>query len=655
MAMTSRLIPRCFRHLGTSFFAVPASATVLISCRRIMPEQCWLSMPSAGVHISAVCHQTDLSPAADYSYIRQPECTKVEELIESSQSVKDLLQISCDQKITGNQMAAVLSRVCSLVVGQKMDSQKVIEDAHFQQLLNTINSQISVVWNGNLISLLRSLVVMRLDTKNPVLQSIENEVHWRLRRLTFKNLTSLVDYYTSFAQSDQQKVLLSDIIKHVELRWTEIADAKTVALLMMKVGHLSNALMDKLQDKCLELAEHFTPEDTRRVMVALAIQNRRAVPLLRALSYHFMQKHFDMKTGVLVDMAFAYGKLNFQQTQVFQRLASELLPRVPDLSPLDVMRCTKSFAYLKWLNLPLFEALAQYVHDHCDKMTEVQLCNILMAFARLNYQPANGEAFFAKIHNILKSGLLEMEPLLLVDLVWSLCILQQVNPFYLSHVLEPQFYRKITGNQTQKGENYKLKLVHINATAQLECSDYGGPFLPSQCLGMWISGANKKPSPLSSGVHDALQSAFGDQTKYRCGVDTLYGWVIDGEVLIDCESKPLALQEYTALHILQPEGTMPLPSGAKSYATPPLDSVQSLWASFPVKQLAFVAREFPNYTSRSRDLLGRFAMGRRHLQAAGFLVVDVPYYDWFELKSEWQKVAYLKDKMSKAIAEELAQ
>lgn len=68
------------------------------------------------------------------------------------------------------------------------------------------------------------------------------------------------------------------------------------------------------------------------------------------------------------------GKLSFHHSQVFQRMASELLPRVPELSSADITRCAKSLGFLKWLHMPLFEAFAEVSNQPLIKVIFKTLC-----------------------------------------------------------------------------------------------------------------------------------------------------------------------------------------------------------------------------------------------------------------------------------------
>nr|KAF6320207.1 transforming growth factor beta regulator 4 [Myotis myotis] len=396
----------------------------------------------------------------------------------------------------------------------------------------------------------------------------------------------------------------------------------------------SEPLMNHLEDKCLDLVEQFGPEELQRVLVALAAQNRRSLPLLRAISYHLVQKPFPLNKGVLLDLAYAYGKLGFHQTQVFQRLATDLLPHVPSLTSGEVARCAKSFALLKWLNLPLFEAFAQHVLSRAQSVAMSDLCNVLLAFARLNFRPEQEEAFFNLVHEKLGSQLADLDPALQVDVLWALCVLQQARASELQAVLRPELHTQFLGDRSPRGQSTLQKLLHINATARLEHPEYAGPLLPATALDPGPPAPERKVTPLQKELQETLKGLLGGADRGRFSVATQYGWVLDAEVLLDAEGQFLPLRDFVAPHLSPPSGGQLPPPTAK--------------------RLAFLRWEFSNFASRSKDLLGRFVLARRHVLAAGFLVVDVPYYEWLELRSEWQKAAYLKDKMRKSVAEELA-
>lgn len=72
-----------------------------------------------------------------------------------------------------------------------------------------------------------------------------------------------------------------------------------------------------------------------------------------------------------------------------------------------------------------------------------------------------------------------------------------------------------------QNQNTCQKMIHINATAQLEHPEYTGPFLPAVAT---QPATSRKMTPMQKDVQDMLKGWLGSADKARFGETTQYGW-----------------------------------------------------------------------------------------------------------------------------------
>lgn len=80
--------------------------------------------------------------------------------------------------------------------------------------------------------------------------------------------------------------------------------------------------------------------------------------------------------------------------------------------------------------------------------------------------------------------------------------------------------------KSPKDQGTLRKLLHVNASAQLEHPGYAGPCLPAAALVPGLSALDRKVTPLQKELQDTLKGLLGSSDRGSFAVPTQYGWVL---------------------------------------------------------------------------------------------------------------------------------
>jgi hypothetical protein len=135
------------------------------------------------------------------------------------------------------------------------------------------------------------------------------------------------------------------------------------------------------------------------------------------------------------------------------------------------------------------------------------------------------------------------KPLVWLNFVWSLVVLNQATPEHVSSVLAQDFVNKIEGS---KSSNVfaKVKLLNINGAAVHLLKNYDGPTLdPLSSVHTVNMAKTKEKTEMVEAIMDTLKNLIHSENHLGTNVNTNLGFSIDAKCLLDKKCNPLAITE----------------------------------------------------------------------------------------------------------------
>ncbi|XP_054712489.1 FAST kinase domain-containing protein 4-like [Uloborus diversus] len=480
-----------------------------------------------------------------------------------------------------------------------------------------------------LISGLRSLLEIGELSTAPWVVKAEANIIDNISSLTVFNLIGCLYYHRKYTETSLQKNLISLLTKEIHERINEVYSNSEILMLVHVVSVFEEESRKRLEQKITELIPILSIDEICKIFTILAENSNRNTVILNAASFYLRQREETLEVKAIIDLLYAFKKLNFVDAKLLQSLLNNLVLKIPSIhQPNIISSILTTCGSLRYKHQALLDACGKWITNNIETCRTKELAAYVLAIASLNYNTAETENCLRSILQYLTFEKVQ-SPEVWLDIIWSLAVINITDRKILQHVLSEKFYKPLIDGSDFKINNNKLKLMNLKTVLKLtypECAFGCNLFLePVQVLeATEIQNARKHVIKVLSN--------FVPKDKYLCfNLSTDMGIFIDAEFIMDKRMKPLSLLEY-GIKAKRTNGKS-LPEGSNRIAL-----------------LVFFHKD---YTLSSVSLTGSNALTVKLLSSLGYKIVQVPFSEFISNGTEVKKAKYLLQKIEDAVQKKM--
>ncbi|XP_018410063.1 PREDICTED: FAST kinase domain-containing protein 1, mitochondrial-like [Nanorana parkeri] len=288
---------------------------------------------------------------------------------------------------------------------------------------------------------------------------------------------------------------------------------------------------------------------------------------------------------------------------------------------------------------PVLDKIAAVSIENIEEFSPSVLYNIVRAFSFLNYEPPNGEEFYAACIQHCRANLDSIKPRLLLMLAFAFALAEHFPKDLIKAIFNADFLRRLDlvldFCDSKKQTKIRNCLMELNRAVCLECPEYEIPWFHEQYCQDLRKTEKDDENITDYQIQYLLGAALGGIHYTRMSVVTPYYYSIDFECILDKNKNPVSYMDPNLLST----DVSNMQSGSK------MKIAISLPSGFQRVAVDFL--QSANFCRNSTHINSVTAMKKRHLEILGYSVIQIPNYEWnsMELGTQEAWIDYLKRKI----------